>query len=68
MKESKLNFDRKCHVIYSQPLKEKIIEKIAFHYHENEREDIFTKFQMQFVDFLKDYRTDLGGKKNFITV
>ena len=65
MKESELNFDRNCHVIYSKQLKNKIIKKIALHYPENEREEIFTKIQLQFVDFLRDYRTDLGGKKNF---
>lgn len=26
---------------------------------------IFTKVQLQYIEFLKDYRTDLGGKKNF---
>ena len=36
-----------------------------FHYPEKQREEIWTKVQLQYVDFLKDWRTDLGGKKNF---
>lgn len=65
LKERELIFDRNCHVIYSKQLRKKIIEKITLHYPEDKMEEIFTKFQLQFVDFLKDYRTDLGGKKNF---
>ena len=30
-----------------------------------EREEIWTQVQKRYVDFLSDWRTDLGGKKNF---
>ena len=32
MKDKKLLFDRKCHVLYSRPCKEEIRAKIALHY------------------------------------
>ena len=35
------------------------------HYPKEKREEIFTAVQKQFVTWLKDYRSDLGGKKNF---
>ena len=38
---------------------------ISTHYPKEICEDIFTKVQLQYVDWLKSYRTDLGGKKNF---
>ena len=62
MKDEELKFDRTCHVIYSKNCKQQIQEKIAFHYPAEQREDIWKKIQMQYVDFLKDWRTDLGGK------
>ena len=65
MKDSELKFDRSCHAIYSKQLKKKIRQCIAQHYPKEEREKVFEAFQMQFVDYLKDYRTDLGGKRNF---
>ncbi len=65
MKDIELVFDRNCHVIYSKKCKKKILEYIALHYPEDQREEVFTKVQQQFVEFLKDFRTDLGGKKNF---
>lgn len=65
MKDSELEFDRECHVLYSKPCKRQIQEKIALHYPESEREDVWEKVQHQYVDFLSDWRTDLGGKKNF---
>ena len=65
MKDEALSFDRTCHVIYSKGCKLQIQEKIAVHYPETQREEIWTKVQLQYVDFLKDWRTDLGGKKNF---
>ena len=65
MKDKKLLFDRKCHVLYSKPCKKEIRAKIALHYPEAEREAIWEKVQRQYADFLSDWRTDLGGKKNF---
>ena len=65
MKDSELQFDRSCHVLYSQPCKEQIRSKIALHYPEEEREAVWERVQRQYADFLKSTRTDLGGKKNF---
>ena len=65
MKDKKLLFDRKCHVLYSKPCKKEIQAKIVLHYPEAERETVWEKVQRQYVVFLSDWRTDLGGKKNF---
>lgn len=65
MKERDLQIDRSCHVVYSKPCKKQIQEKIAKHYPADKREEIWEKVQRQYVDFLKDWRTDLGGSKNF---
>lgn len=65
MNDDQLQFDRTCHVIYSKPCKAKIREKIAHHYPESQRESVWERVQMQYVDFLSDWRTDLGGEKNF---
>lgn len=64
MKDNEVEFDRKCHVIYSKACKKVILEKISEHY-PNETEKVFEAVQKQYSDFLKNYRTDLGGKKNF---
>lgn len=64
MKDNEVEFDRSCHVIYSKACKKVILEKIAEHY-PNETEKVFEDVQRQYSDFLKSYRTDLGGKKNF---
>ena len=65
MKDEELQFDRSCHVLYSKPCKKEIQRKIALHYPQQEREDVWTRVQTQYADFLKDWRTDLGGRKNF---
>lgn len=65
MEDEKLTFDHACHVLYSKACKEQIQAKIALHYPAEQREVIWTQVQKQYVDFLKDWRTDLGGKKNF---
>ena len=65
MKDEKLIFDRTCHVLYSKACKKQIQDKIALHYPTDQREAVWTQVQLQFVDFLKDWRTDLGGTKNF---
>ena len=64
MKDEALVFNRECHVLYSKPCKKEIQGKIALHYPAGQREEAWTKVQLQYVDFLKDWRTDLGGKKN----
>lgn len=65
MKDTELQFDRTCHVLYSKPCKKQIQAKIALHYPETEQDEIWEKVQKQYVGFLSDWRTDLGGKKNF---
>ena len=65
MKDSELPFDRSCHVLYSKPCKKQIQAKIALHYPPQEREAAWEKVQRQYADFLSDWRTDLGGRKNF---
>ena len=65
MKDKKLLFDRKCHVLYSKPCKKEIRAKIALHYPAVEREAVWEKVQRRYVDFLSDWRTNLGGKRNF---
>ena len=65
MKDSELQFDRTCHVLYTKPCKKQIQAKIALHYPSERREAVWTHVQRQYVDFLSDWRTDLGGKKNF---
>ena len=65
MKDNELLFDRKSHVLYSKPCKKEILAKIVLHYPEAERETVWEKVQRQYVVFLSDWRTDLGGKKNF---
>ena len=65
MKDNELLFDRKSHVLYSKPCKKEILAKIVLHYPEAEREMIWEQVQRQYAVFLSDWRTDLGGKKNF---
>lgn len=65
MRDRDLSFDRTCHVLYSKPCKKQIQQKIALHYPLEQREEVWEQVQLQYVAFLKDWRTDLGGKKNF---
>ena len=65
MKDSELQIDRSCHVLYSKPCKKEIRAKIALHYPAAEREATWEKVQRQYINLLSDWRTDLGGKKNF---
>ncbi len=65
MKDRDLSFDRTCHVLYSKPCKKQLRQKIALHYPPEQREGVWEQVQLQYVAFLKDWRTDLGGKKNF---
>ena len=67
MKDSELQIDRRCHVLYSKPCKKEILAKIVLHYPEAERETVWEKVQRQYVDFLSDWCTDLGGKKTSTT-
>ena len=65
MKDSELQFDRNCHVLYSEPCKKEILAKIALHYSEAQRETVWEQVQRQYAAFLSGWRTDLGGTKNF---
>ena len=65
MKDSELQIDRSCHVLYSTPCKKEILAKIALHYPGAEREVIWEQVQLKYAELLSDWRTDLGGKKNF---
>ena len=65
MNDRDLPFDRRCHVLYSKPCKKEIRRKIALHYPSEQREAVWTRVQLQYAEFLRDWRTDLGGKKNF---
>ena len=65
MKDSELVFDRTCHVIYSKQCKKEILKKIALHYPPREQEKVWERVQLKYAEFLSDWRTDLGGKKNF---
>lgn len=65
MKNKDLVFDRTCHVLYSKKVEKEVKKKIAEHYDKNEREEIWTNIQLKYVSYLKDWRTDLGGKNNF---
>lgn len=65
MKDKELQFDRTCHVLYSRSCKKEIKRKIALHYPLAECNDVWERIQKQYVLFLSDWRTDLGGKKNF---
>ncbi len=65
MKDKELNFDRTYHVLYSKPCKREMREKIELHYPPEECEAVWGRVQLKYVDFLKNWRRDLGGKKNF---
>ena len=48
-----------------EPCKKEILAKIALHYPEAEREAVWEQVQLRYAELLSDWRTDLGGKKNF---
>lgn len=41
MKDSQLQSDRTCHVLYSRPCKREIRQKIALHYPREQREAVW---------------------------
>ena len=57
MKDSELNIDLTCHVLYSKPCKAQIQSKIALHYPEGEQEAIWTRVQKQYAAFLVKTKT-----------
>lgn len=64
MKECELDINRKCHVVYTKKCKNVILKYLGKHYRKDEIDSVFTAVQKQFVEYLKPWRTDLGGKKN----
>ena len=54
MKNRDLPFDRSCHVLCSKACRKQM-----------EREAVWERVQKQHAGFLSDWRTDLGGSKNF---
>ena len=65
MKDSELQFDRSCHVLYTKACKKQIRSKIALHYPKRARGAVWERVQRQYAAFLSDWRTDLGGSGNF---
>lgn len=65
MNDRELVFDREHHLLYSKKCKKEILDKIALHYPKEVAEDVFTSVQKQYVAYLNNLRTDLGGKSNF---
>ena len=64
LKEEQLNIDYSCHVIYSKEAKNAILKLVKEHYPDS-WEDVFEKIQRRYEAYLKNYRQDLGGAKNF---
>lgn len=65
MNDNELHIDRTCHVLYSKPCKKEIQKRIALHYPAEKTEKVWEQVQRKYAEFLSDWRTDLGGKKNF---
>ena len=65
MDDREVKINRACHVLYSKPCKKEIQAKIALHYPSEEQEAIWEQVQLKYAEFLSDWRTDLGGEKNF---
>lgn len=68
MEDKELVLDREHHILYTKQCREEILNKISLHYSAEDVEKIFTKVQLQYVEFLKDYRTDLGGNYDCIAL
>ena len=65
MNDNELHIDRTCHVLYSKPCKKEIQKRIALHYPAEKTGEVWEQVQRKYAEFLSDWRTDLGGKKNF---
>lgn len=65
MRDEEVKFDRRYHVIYSKKCKEEILKKIKLHYPAEKVDKVFEAVQIQYSNYLQNYRTDLGGKRNF---
>lgn len=65
MKNKELLFNREHHAIYSKKCEKEIKKKIAIHYTKDIQDEIWTKVQLQYVNYLNNWNVNLGGKKNF---
>lgn len=63
--KNEMTIDQKIHVLYSNQCKTRIIQAIALHYPHDQVDSIWHEVQKQYAVFLKNFRTDLGGKANF---
>ena len=67
MKDSKLQFDRSCHVLYSGACKRRYRRKSPCITRKRSGRPFGEQVQLQYVEFLSDWRTDLGGSKTSTT-
>lgn len=65
MNKKDTNIDLSVHVMYSKECREEIIKYIKKHYPATKVGSVFNAVDEKYAEFLKDFRTDLGGKKNF---
>ena len=59
-----MDIDLNYHVVYTKQAKKAIVKLLKEHY-PGTWDEVFEKIQQKYVAYLKDYRKDLGGKKNF---
>ena len=64
MRDNELQFDRSCHVLYPKPAKADSGENHPA-LSGNGREAVWERVQLRYAELLADWRTDLGGRKNF---
>lgn len=64
MRDEDVKIDRSVHVLYSKKCKREILNRIALYYAPEAVEGVFEKVQLQYAEFLENYRTDLGGRQN----
>ena len=65
MNDSELKIDLSCHVLYSKECKKQIRASIASHCPADRCASVWEQVQKKYEYFLSNWRTDLGGKKNF---
>ena len=65
MKNNQLPIDLTCHVPYTKQCEREIRKSIAAHYPPEKQDEIWEKVKAKYIDFLSDWRRDLGGKRNF---
>lgn len=65
MKDKDLQFDKNRHTLYSRACKNEIKKKIALHYTEDKCEEVWTKVQLKYAEYLNNWDADNGGRKNF---